>query len=143
MNRPPVNRLIFDRTIEDIQNRTAKGYFHLADIQRLSDWITYLGDELKLNLAVPQFTFAQALTKANFKAIIDDVEAIKQALPKADDEPATPLPIVWDWIKENDLEKILQIAWEFYYSENIDKIYSGTFRAGNHIKFRSGKGFWN
>lgn len=141
MNAPPKEKLIFDRTIVDIRNRTAKGYFNLSDAQRLAAWVQYFNDELGLGLTIYQFTFAEDLTRAKFQTIIDNVEAIKAALPKANNEPAKQIPVAWDWQKENALEKILQIAWEFYYSSNIDNLYSGTFRAGNHIKFRQGLGY--
>lgn len=141
MNAPPKERLIFDRTLNDIMKRTSKGYFNLEDAQRIAAWIKYLSDELKLGLSVYQFTFAEDLTRPHFQSIIDNVARIKAAMPKANDEPDTPIALAWDFGKENDLEKILQIAWDFYYSRNIDKLYSGTFRAGNHVKFRQGVGY--
>ncbi len=143
MNRPPVNKLIYDRELADIEQRTEKGFFQLHDAQRLADWEQYLSDELGLGLDIPQFTFGEDLTRAKFEIIINNAEAIKAASPQADDEPAKPLAIAWDYVKENILEKILAIAWQFYYSENIDKLYSGTFRAGNHVKFRSGLGYFS
>lgn len=139
MNAPPNEKLIYDRTIEDIRNRTAKGYLNFEDVQRLLDWIHYFDRELKLSLTYYQYEFAMDLTKKKFQSIIDNVHKIKVALPQADDEPKTPLAKEWNLEKQNDLERILQIAWDFYSSPSRDKLYSGTFRAGNHIKFRKGK----
>lgn len=134
----PLDKLIFDRTLTDIENRTAKGYNNLSDLQRILDWLRYLGDTKGLGLFITPLSFGERLTRDTMQGIIDYATEIKNAYPKADNEPSTPLPIAWDWIKANDLERILDIAWSFYYSSKIDKLYSGTFKAGNQIKFRGG-----
>lgn len=138
--------LITDRTIEDIEKRTAKGFYNLSDIQRICEWIEFLSsvssETLDINLA--EFTLGTRLTRAKIMTIIDSVNTLRNAWLKEYKVPlsypnATPEPIAWDYVKANDLERIIKILWQFYYSGTIDKIYSGTFRAGNQIKFRSAK----
>ena len=135
MNNPNLEPLITDRTAADI-GVTAKGFYNTSDIARINSYISYLSDELGLGLTVNNVTLGQALTRAQMQSIIDNVNAIRAAWYIASDTPNTPQPFNWDYQKANDIEKILLALDEFYQSVQIDKLYSGTFRAGHQIKFR-------
>lgn len=135
MNNPNLEPLITDRTAADI-GVTAKGFYNTSDIERINSYISYLSDVLELGLTVNNVTLGQKLTRAQMQAILDNINAIRAAWYVASDTPNTPQPFNWDYQKANDIEKILLALDEFYQSVQIDKLYSGTFRAGHQIKFR-------
>ena len=136
MNNPNLDPLITDRTAQDVATRTEKGFYNVSDIQRINSYIEYLSDVLGLNLTVTDVSLGQALTHAQMDAILSNINAIRAAWYVADDTPITPIAVNWDYKKANNIEKILLALDEFYQSVQIDKLYSGTFRAGSQIKFR-------
>ena len=136
MNNPNLESLITDRTAQDVSTGTQKGFYNVSDIQRINSYIEYLSDVLGLNLSVTGVSLGQALTRAQMDDIISNVNAIRAAWYVASDTPQTPIAVNWDYKKANNIEKILLALDEFYQSTQIDKLYSGTFRAGNQIKFR-------
>lgn len=136
MNNTNLNPLITDRTAQDVATRTEKGFYNVSDVQRVNSYIEYLSDALGLNLTVTDVSLGQALTRAQMDAILSNINAIRAAWYVASDTPQTPIAVNWNYQKANNIEKILKSLDEFYQSSQIDKIYSGTFRAGNHIKFR-------
>lgn len=136
MNNPNLDPLITDRTTQDVTTGTKKGFYNVSDIQRINSYIQYLSDVLELNLTVTAVSLGQALTRTQMQSIIDNVNAIRAAWYVANDTPQTPIAVNWDYVKANNIEKILKVLDEFYQSVQIDKLYSGTFRAGHQIKFR-------
>ena len=135
MNNPNLEPLITDRAAADI-GVTSKGFYNTSDIARINSYISYLSDVLELGLTVNNVTIGQKLTRAQMQSIIDNINAIREAWYVASDTPNTPQPFNWDYEKANNIEKILLALDEFYQSVQIDKLYSGTFRAGHQIKFR-------
>lgn len=135
MNNPNLEPLITDRTSADV-GVTAKGFYNTSDIERINSYVSYLSDELGLGLTVNNVTLGQELTRAQMQDILDNINAIRAAWYVASDTPNTPQPFNWDYQKANNIEKILLALDEFYQSVQIDKLYSGTFRAGHQIKFR-------
>lgn len=128
--------LITDRTAQDVAQRTQKGFYNVSDVTRVNSYIEYMSDVLDLNLTVKNFSLGQILTREDFDDILDNVNTIRAAWYVSHETPPTPIAVNWDWQKANDLEKILFSLNEFWQSKLRDKIYSGTFRAGNQIKFR-------
>ena len=136
MNNTNLDPLITNRTSQDVATRTQKGFYNVSDVQRVNSYIQYLSDVLGLNLTVTDVSFGDVLTREQMDDIINNVNAIRAAWYVASDTPQTPIAVNWNYVKANDIEKILKALDEFYQSSQIDKIYSGTFRAGNQIKFR-------
>lgn len=136
MNNQNLEPLVTDRTPQDVTERTQKGFYNVSDVQRINSYIEYLSDVLGLNLTVKNFSLGQILTREDFDDILDNVNTIRAAWYVSHETPATPIAVNWDYVKANNIEKILLALDEFYQSSQIDKIYSGTFRAGNQIKFR-------
>ena len=139
MNKPNLEPLVTDRTAQDVSTGTKKGFYNVSDVQRVYSYIQYLSEELGLNLNVYEFFIGEILTREQMNDIIDNVNTIRASLYVSSDTPQTPIAANWDYIKANNLEKILFSLNEFYQSKQIDKIYSGTFRAGGQIKFRGAK----
>lgn len=136
MNNPNLDALITDRTAQDVAMGTQKGFYNVSDVQRVNSYIEYLSDVLGLNLTVTDVSLGQALTRAQMDVILSNINAIRDAWYVASDTPQTPIAVNWDYVKANNVEKILLALDEFYQSSQIDKLYSGTFRAGHQIKFR-------
>ena len=136
MNNPNLEKLITDRTAQDVATGAKKGFYNVSDIQRINSYIEYLSGVLGLNLTVTDVSLGQALTHAQMQAILNNINAIRAAWYVASDTPQTPPAFNWDYEKANNIEKILKALDEFYQSVQIDKLYSGTFRAGHQIKFR-------
>lgn len=136
MNNPNLDPLITDRTSQDVAQRTQKGFYNVSDVQRVNSYIQYLSDVLGLNLTVTDVSLGQALTREQMNDILNNINAIRAVWYVASDTPQTPIAVNWNYVKANNIEKILKALDEFYQSSQIDKIYSGTFRAGSQIKFR-------
>lgn len=136
MNNPNLSPAITDRTAQDVATRTEKGFYNVSDVQRVNSYIQYLSDVLGLNLTVTSVSLGQALTRSQIDAILSNINAIRAVWYVASDTPQTPIAVNWNYQKANNIEKILKALDEFYQSSQIDKIYSGTFRAGSQIKFR-------
>ena len=136
MNNPNLDPLITDRTAQDVATRTEKGFYNVSDIQRINSYVEYLSDVLDLNLTVTDVSLGQALTRAQMDAILNNINAIRAVWYVTSDTPQTPIAVNWDYVKANNVEKILLALDEFYQSVQIDKLYSGTFRSGHQIKFR-------
>ena len=136
MNNPNLSPAITDRTAQDVATRTEKGFYNVSDVQRVNSYIQYLSDVLGLNLTVTSVSLGQSLTRAQMDAILSNISAIRAVWYVASDTPQTPIAVNWNYQKANNIEKILKALDEFYQSSQIDKIYSGTFRAGSQIKFR-------
>lgn len=136
MNNQNLEPLVTDRTSQDVAQRTDKGFYNVSDVTRVNSYIEYLSDVLDLNLTVKDFSLGQILTREDFDDILDNVNTIRAAWYVSHETPPTPIAVNWDYVKANNIEKILLALDEFYQSSQIDKIYSGTFRAGNQIKFR-------
>ena len=136
MNNPNLDALITDRTAQDVAMGTQKGLYNVSDIARINSYIEYLSGVLDLNLTVTAVSLGQPLTRAQMNAILDNINTIRAAWYVASDTPQTPIAVNWDYVKANNIEKILLALDEFYQSVQIDKLYSGTFRSGHQIKFR-------
>lgn len=131
-----MEKLIFDRILKDIIEKTQKGYYNVSDITRINSYIRLLSDELGLSLNVVDMIVGEEFTNAKMQDILDNINKIRAVWYVADDTPATPAPFNWDYNKANDVEKILQALYDFVVSRQHEVVYSGTFVAGNQIVFR-------
>lgn len=139
MNNPNLDPLITDRTAEDVATGTEKGYYNVKDIERINSYLEYLSNALKIYANVNDLSLGQVLTEEQMRDILNAINKFRAAWYVADDTPPTPSITNWNYSKANDIEKILLALDEFYQASRIDKIYSGTFRSGNQIKFRGAK----
>ena len=106
--------LIYDRTQDDLSNKTSKGFHNYKDINRVEEWCRYLADLLtsygysvyittKTNWAM-----TDKRTESEMERIRKNIGKIKDAYYLAKDTPELPgtiNPITWQ--KANDIEKIL------------------------------------
>ena len=89
----PSEPLIFDRTVDDVVQRTQKGYYNLGDLQRIQAWIRY-GAELSEE-AIEQipFTDGETITRERFEQVLNDINTLIQKVYEGHDKTPPTMPI--------------------------------------------------
>lgn len=124
-----MNELIYNRTVNDVNNKTDKAYFQKADFDRIQEWIAYLSAEFGLNLTVTPLEFATAITDERITEILNNLSAIRDN-HAWNFTPIAPDKNKWDWLKMNAVEKILADINLWWNNQQSRWIYCGTLRCG-------------
>lgn len=106
--------LITDRTAADVVQQTPKGSYKASDLNRVGECLQYLAEELqKYGYAVSvttktDWTAADASNIPQMTAYLQDVAALRVALPMPEGTPTTPETARFlGYQKANDIETIL------------------------------------
>lgn len=122
--------LIYDRTQADVANLTAKGYYNLSDLERITEWVEFLSDELGLGLTATGYSLGNLI---DISELLANVAAIR-AVHNWSFTPAVPSATAWNYVKANNVEKILADA-ELWREKKIAGYrYCGTFSAGTDFQ---------
>lgn len=109
-----MEELIFDRTQEDVTNKTDKGYHDINDLNRVEEWCRYIASLLNLyNYQVKITTktnwqYTDARTVAQMERIRSNIALLRSTyknIPRDVIVPSSLSPIDVD--KANNIEKIL------------------------------------
>lgn len=122
--------LIYDRTQADVANLTAKGYYNLSDLERITEWVEFLSDELGLGLTATGYSLGDLVDIAELLA---NVAAIR-AVHNWSFTPAVPSATAWNYVKANNVEKILADAELWRANKIAGYRYCGTFSAGTDFQ---------
>lgn len=145
-----MENLIFDRTTNDILNRTKKGFYNYDDLNRVEEWCGYLADVLKsynyhahVNLKT-NWNEKDFPTAIEMERIRNNVDIVKKAYTAFTEIPANLDYMTID--KANDIERILfEIDYILAGMEN-NFIYCGVSNCGQERvwqqRFRKPK-TWN
>lgn len=128
-----MDKLIFDRTQQDIINKTKKSYYNVDDLIRINDWIKLLSDYLGLGLKIETYSLGQIITLDNINLILNNIQTLKDNWYVANDTPYTPIANGYNYKSANDVEKILSDLNDFKVSVESDFKYSGTFYSGEEV----------
>ena len=128
-----MDKLIFDRTQQDIINKTKKSYYNVDDLTRINDWIKLLSDYLGLGLVIETYSLGQIITLNNINLILDNIQTLKDNWYVANDTPYTPIANGYNYKSANDVEKILSDLNDFMISVESDFKFSGTFYSGEEV----------
>lgn len=128
-----MDKLIFDRTQQDIVNKTKKSYYNVNDLIRINDWIKLLSDYLGLGLKIETYSLGQIITLDNINLILNNIQTLKDNWYVANDTPYTPIANGYNYKSANDVEKILSDLNDFMISVESDFKYSGTFYSGEEV----------
>ena len=128
-----MDKLIFDRTQQDIINKTKKSYYNVDDLTRINDWIKLLSDYLGLGLVIETYSLGQIITLNNINLILNNIQTLKDNWYVANDTPYTPIANGYNYKSANDVEKILSDLNDFMVSVESDFKFSGTFYSGEEV----------
>ena len=129
-----MENLIYDRTISDITNKTAKGYYNYNDINRIEEWSGYLRDILKDEGYSVTFTIKTNWAYGNMPNN-NEMERIRQNIKKLMDGFHSITPILEqadlvDYNRANNYEKILSELKGMYDGLTGYYVHSGVAKAG-------------
>ena len=122
--------LIYDRTQADVANLTAKGYYNLSDLKRITEWVEFLSDELGLGLTATGYSLGDLI---DISELLANVAAIR-AVHNWSFTPAVPSATAWNYVKANNVEKILADAELWRANKIAGYRYCGTFSAGTDFQ---------
>lgn len=123
--------LIYDRTQADVANLTAKGYYNLSDLKRITEWVKFLSDEFGLGLTTTEYSLGDLVDIAELLA---NIEAIRTGHTWSW-TPAVPTATAWNYVKANNVEQILHDANLWETNRVAGYRYCGTFTCGTAFEF--------
>lgn len=124
-----MDELIYDRTQVDVANLTAKGYYNLSDLKRITEWVKFLSDEFGLGLTTTEYSLGDLVDIAELLANIDAIRT-GHAWSWT---PAVPTATAWNYVKANAVEKILYDANHWEKSRKYDVKYTGAYICGEFM----------
>lgn len=106
---------IFDRTQDDIDNKTPKGYLNVNDLNRIESNVQELGNIVGADVSTIVWTHDTLPTRAQFDRILNNLTLIKQKWIGAItlDVPEQPINI---FEKVNSIERILYDVYNHHHS---------------------------
>lgn len=125
--------MVFDRTQADVTNKTSKGYWNTADLNRIEAAISTMSDYLSLGLSTKTWIMTEYISKSDYNLIYNNVESIRNVWRVSSDAPATPSINGFNFESANDLEKILSDFLDFKISAETDFKYSSQLIAGGEF----------
>ena len=131
-----MDKLIYDRTQEDIANKTSKGYYNATDLNRVESWCRYLADSLtahgypisittKTNWTINDFpTYSEmARIRSNIITIMQGYASMSQMHDVSSLDS-------WNFEDANNWEKILYEIDTMMLGMENNYIISGVSRVG-------------
>lgn len=129
--------LITDRSKMDVMKGTEKGFYNASDLNRVGAAVEYLAqrlDECGVMVAVApklDWQMNDIPTAEQMVQYLDDVAALRSALPTAESTPKAPTSMFGlDWMKANAIEQILVDLDGTLNRIPLGYVYSGELYAG-------------
>ena len=126
-----MDELIYDRTQADVANLTAKGYYNLSDLKRITEWVKFLSDKFGLGLTATDYTLGDMV---DISELLANIDAIRTGHAWSW-TPAVPTATAWNYVKANAVEKILYDANLWGTNRVAGYRYCGTFTCGTAFEF--------
>ncbi len=123
-------RPVYDRTWQDVSEKTRKGFINTEDLNRIENNIRYLADLFGLTLITKAWSDNEWIYVADVRRIGTNIGRLVTAYAKRATSPDVPEMPYNDYTKWNDIEKILGDIKELY-DDNMasrprcGEIYSG------------------
>lgn len=116
---------VYDRTYEDVKNRTPKGYLNAADLNRVENNIEELGRYANLQLKTRKWSIGGLPKQSDFTRILSNISTLKEHFLIQQTTPVVPKQPLNDFQKWNDIERILFDMYSLYMSSLSNRYYCG------------------
>lgn len=125
---------IYDRTIQDVEQRTAKGYINASDLNRVERNTRIVAEYIGIEVAVNEnWEIGELPRVSDYKRIRENVQSIRDNYMVYASTPKVPEQPLNDYKKWNAIERILHDVYVIYF-DNINNVdYCGEIAAGEEI----------
>lgn len=129
-----MDRLIYDRTAQDVKNNLPKGQYNASDLNRVESWCRYLQNVLneagyKINIETKiNWKQSDMRYQTEMDRILNNIIKIMRGFTfktKVYDSTTS-----WNWNKANRWEKVLSELYNFYLGASNDFVYCGVANCG-------------
>lgn len=120
---------IYDRTQEDIINKTPKAYLNIGDMNRIQNDIKFLSAYYNISVLPKTWAYTDIPTVEAFSTILTYLNNIKNKVADSPNLPSNPI-LTFEQI--NQIEYFLNFVYEYYRQriQIISQPVSGCYRAG-------------
>lgn len=116
---------VYDRTYEDVNNRTSKGYLNATDLKRVENNISELAGYVDLELETKQWDVGGLPRQSDFTRILSNISTLKEHFLIRQTTPVVPEQPLNSFQKWNDIERILFDMYSLYMSSLSNRYYCG------------------
>lgn len=124
---------VFDRTLFDVQSKSAKAYMNTADLNRIENNILYLAQLLGCAVETKVWADGEFVFTADLERIKSNLQILTKAYkltPKSPDIPSMPYNLFSRW---NDIEKIIYDIYSLFNANKEAVFYCGEAYSGSQI----------
>lgn len=113
---------IYDRTIEDVNNKTAKGYLNATDLNRTEKNIKMLSEYFNVGIESKEWNVGDIPRTEDYYRIINSVKKLVVSYFVRKNTPVAPEQPLNTYQKWNDIEHILHDLY-WVYVGNVNNMY--------------------
>lgn len=125
---------IWDRTFNDILNKTPKGYYNAVDFNRIESNCIELATMLGVTITTKtNWDMTDLPTVSQFKRIVDNVALLRANYHVYESCPQNPQHPVNNFNKANALERIMYDIHKIFNENKENYYYTGEIYAGDDI----------
>lgn len=124
---------VYDRTQEDIDNRTDKGFLSAADMNRIEQNLATLAAALGVEHEAQAWDNAGKPTASDMSRILDKIAEMKAAYAAYPSTPALPSLLDYRFEKFNSVEQNIFDIHALYEDNAAARSFAGEVYAGNMI----------
>lgn len=124
---------VYDRTLFDVQTKSAKGYINTADLNRIEQNMQVMANLLECEITLKTWIDGEFIFLSDFERLQNNLQALITAFPLTAKSPPIPsLPFVThsQW---NDIEKIIYDLHSLFYSNQKAVYYCGESHSGSQL----------
>lgn len=125
---------IYDRTIQDVEQRTAKGYINASDLNRVERNTRIVAEYIGIEVTVNEnWEIGELPRVSDYKRIRENVQSIRDNYMIYTSTPEVPEQPLNNYKKWNAIERILHDVYVIYFGNISNVDYCGEIAAGEEI----------
>lgn len=107
-----LDKLITDRTEDDVKNKTPKAYIDITDLQRIQSYIDYIAEQKKKEINKKEWRRGETINALSIKRyILDNVSDLRALFSWTVGSPTVPKQLL-SYEDFNNLEKCIQAIYD-------------------------------
>lgn len=124
---------VFNRSEDDINQKTNIAFCNLSTLKRIDNNIAFLATEFDICVQKNTFELAQGVTPNMLTILLQNITYFVNAYYVLPSTPAIPIMPLTHFQQFNDMEKILFDMYSLWYKNRKEKHFAGEVYCGQQI----------